>query len=88
MDENIRILLKSLKIEAQGWKFMKNECETSIFPLSGSILINKKQKKYAVYIVKKNADVSYWAFPELLSVDSFLGKSSAVFTTGAGASSV
>jgi hypothetical protein len=45
-------------------------------------------KKYAVNVIKKNADVSYRAFPELLSIDSFLGKSSAVFTAGAGASSI
>jgi len=67
---------------------MKNEFKTSIFPLPTSIFINKKQKKYAVYIIKKNADVPYRAFPELLSIDSLLGKSSTVFTTGRGASSV
>lgn len=63
---------------------------SSLFPHPSSLTKNKKQKtkKYAVYIIKKNADVPYWTFPELLSVDSLLGKSSAVFTTGTGASSV
>jgi len=57
----------------------------SIFHLQA---INQKSKKHAVNLITKNADVSYRTFPELLSADSFLGKSSAFFTAGTGASSV
>lgn len=63
--------------------------KTSSFPPPTSIPnLTQKSNKHAVNLIKKNADVSYRTFPELLSADSFFGKSSAFFTAGAGTSSV